>query len=74
MTDKELLDEFLEASKIDKDDIAYYGRFTSLEFGGKKYEGLEALYVELKCPNSLTGDCCTTIYFHHPTTVRLNND
>lgn len=70
MTEEELLQEFLEASHIDKEDIAYYGRFTRLEFGGKKCEGLEALYVELKCPYSLTCDRCTVTYFHHPSLVR----
>lgn len=66
MTRKKLLQEFLEASNIDKDDIAYYGRFTSYSNGDKTYTGIEGLYVELKTPPNPFGMVAQMTYFHHP--------
>jgi hypothetical protein len=66
MTEEELLQEFLEASHIDKEDIAFYGRMTSITNGSKTYTGIEGLYVELKAPPNPFGIVPQLTYFHHP--------
>ena len=72
MTKEELLQEFLEATKIPREDIAFCGMFTRIDNGGKIYEGIEGLCIELK-PHSDSLDYYPSqiTYFHHPTTVRL---
>lgn len=66
MTKEELLQEFLVASKIDKDDIAYYGHLTSITNGDKTYKGIEGLYVELKTPSNWCMFVPQLTYFHLP--------
>ena len=64
MTKEELLQEFLEASKFDKEDVQYYKRFTKINYAGTVYDAI-GLFVKLK------GASDEITYFHHPTTVRL---
>lgn len=66
MTKEELLQEFLVASKIDKDDIAYYGHMTSITIGDKTYKGIEGLYIELKTSPNSFGLVPQLTYFHLP--------
>lgn len=59
MTKEELLQEFLEASKLDKNDVDYYKRFTKIDYNGKILEVI-GLVVKLK------GASDEITYFHHP--------
>lgn len=65
MIAEELLQEFLEASGFEKEDVEWYKHFTKICYEGKTYEGVEGLYIKLK----MSSDEMT--YFHHPALVRL---
>lgn len=59
MTDEELLQEFLEASKLDKEDVEYYQHFKQISYDGKLYKA-EGLFIKLK---KLRYEIT---YFHYP--------